>query len=69
MLVQRTEKGRAELKPGVRTLGQRERSVLLLADGNKSIGDLSTLFEDQGTQIALGLMREGYLELRRPSGA
>ena len=33
MLLQKTEKARLELLPGVRTLCLRERSLLLLADG------------------------------------
>ena len=33
MLLQKTEKARLELSPGVRTLSLRERSLLLLADG------------------------------------
>ena len=36
MLLEKTEKARAELRPGVRTLGQRERTVLLLADGTRT---------------------------------
>ena len=39
MLLQKTEKARLELSPGVRTLSLRERSLLLLADG-KPLSDL-----------------------------
>ena len=39
MQLHKTERARAELKPGVRTLGQRERTLLLLADGSKSAQD------------------------------
>lgn len=62
MLLQKTEKARTELRPGMRTLGQRERTLLLLADGNKSLLDLRGLFDGEGEQIALHLVREGYLE-------
>lgn len=62
MYLQKTEKARSELRPGVRTLGQRERTFLLLADGRKTLGDLRPMFEGHGEQIALNLIREGYLE-------
>lgn len=62
MLLQKTDKARTELRPGMRTLGQRERTLLLLADGNKSLLDLRGLFDGEGEQIVLNLVREGYLE-------
>ncbi len=65
MLLQRTEKARIELLPGPRTLGLRERSVLMLANGHKSLMDLEPLFGGEGWQIALDLVRQGYLEPRR----
>lgn len=61
MLLQKTEKARSELMPGVRTLGLRERSLLLLADGRKSIHDFGPMFDGEGEQIVLGLLRDGYL--------
>lgn len=69
MLLQRTEKARVELQPGVRTLGQRERSLLLLADGRKSLLDFRPLFDGAGEQIVLRLVREGYLEPMRAAPA
>lgn len=62
MQLHKTERARAELKPGTRTLGQRERTLLLLADGSKSILDFQPLFNGEGEQIALRLLREGFLE-------
>lgn len=62
MQLHKTERARAELKPGVRTLGQRERTLLLLADGSKSVQDFRPLFDGSGEQIALSLLRDGYLE-------
>ncbi|CAN5541233.1 hypothetical protein BH11PSE7_BH11PSE7_33550 [soil metagenome] len=62
MLLQKTEKARTELRPGVRTLGLRERGVLLMADGNKSVADLAPMFDGQGRQIAMDLIRLGYLQ-------
>ena len=62
MQLQKTERARAELKPGVRTLGQRERTLLLLADGTKTVQDFRPLFDGDGEQIALRLLRDGFLE-------
>lgn len=64
MQLHKTERARAELKPGTRTLGQRERTLLLLADGNKSAIDFQPLFNGEGEQIALRLLREGFLEVQ-----
>ena len=61
MLLQKTEKARVELRPGQRTLGQRERSLLLLADGNKSLRDFQQLFDGEGEKLVLALVRDGYL--------
>ena len=61
MQLHKTDRARAELKPGVRTLGQRERTLLLLADGHKSIQDFKPLFGGDGEQIAMQLLRAGYL--------
>lgn len=65
MPLQKTERARAELKPGVRTLGQRERTLLLLADGTKSAQDFHLMFEGDGQEIVLRLIKNGYLE-RKP---
>lgn len=62
MQLHKTELARAELKPGVRTLGQRERTLLLLADGSRSLDDIKILFEGEGERIALQLLQDGYLE-------
>lgn len=63
MQLHKTERARVELKPGTRTLGQRERTLLLLADGNKSAIDFQPLFNGEGEQIAMRLLREGFLEM------
>ncbi|MHB1115150.1 MAG: hypothetical protein ACYC4S_09120 [Rhodoferax sp.] len=60
MLLQRTEKARRELSPGVRTLSLRERSLLLLADG-KPLADLQAMYNGVGAQMVDHLVREGYL--------
>ena len=60
MLLQKTEKARLELSPGVRTLSLRERSLLLLADG-KPLADLQAMYNGIGAQMVDQLLREGYL--------
>lgn len=60
MLLQKTDKARLELSPGVRTLSLRERSLLLLADG-KPLPDLQAMYNGIGAQIVDNLMRQGYL--------
>ena len=62
MQLHKTDRARAELKPGIRTLGQRERTLLLLADGSKSVQDFRPFFDGDGEQIALRLLRDGFLE-------
>lgn len=61
MLLQKTEKARVELRPGVRTLGQRERTVLLLADGTRTLADLMSLYDGEGAGLAAKLIADGYL--------
>ncbi len=57
----KTDKGRHELQPGQRTLGQRERAILLVADGRKSTATLHALFNGEGRQIVEALLAGGYL--------
>ena len=61
MRLQKTDKAKAELLPGIRTLGQRQRTLLLMADGRKTMADFSTLFNGEGGPIAIQLMDDGYL--------
>jgi hypothetical protein len=61
MQLHKTSRAWTELKPGVRTLGQRERTLLLLADGSRSAQDFQILFGGEGEKIALRLLEEGYL--------
>jgi hypothetical protein len=68
MSLHKTDKARAELTPGSRSLGQRERTLLLLADGNKSPQDLGWMFGGEAGVLLQKLMQEGYLEKRGPSG-
>ena len=60
MLLQKTDKARLELLPGVRTLSLRERSLLLLVEG-KPLCDLQAMYNGIGAQIVENLMRQCYL--------
>lgn len=61
MFLHKTDKAHAEFKPGMRSLGQRERAILLLADGNRSFFDLRSLYEGEGEKIVRGLVQNGFL--------
>ena len=60
-MLNKTDKGRAELQPGQRTLGQRERAVLLVADGRKATASLQALFGGLGADIVRDLLAQGYI--------
>lgn len=61
MIFQKTEKARVELRPGVRTLSQRERTFLLLVDGKRSFADLSGIFAEDADSLVAKLTAAGYL--------
>lgn len=61
MKFKKTEKGRSEIAPGVRTLGQRERTFLLLADGQKAVSDIGKVLAGDLSTLAQKLVSEGYL--------
>ncbi len=65
-MLNKTDKGRAELQPGQRTLGQRERAVLLVADGRKATASLQALFGGQGADILRELLAQGYIVEEAP---
>lgn len=60
-MLNKTDKGRAELQPGQRTLGQRERAVLLVADGRQVTETLQALFGGLGVNIVHNLLANGYI--------
>ncbi|SEK14742.1 hypothetical protein SAMN05216567_114145 [Variovorax sp. OK605] len=64
MLPTKTDKARDELQGGQRTLTQRERALLLMADGRRSLTDFSPLFttRDEAEQALLALVQRGYLQ-------
>lgn len=67
MLLQKTDKARAELLPGARTLGLRERSLLLMADGRKSVLDMRAVFGDTVEPMVQQLVDAGFLVAVAPA--
>lgn len=63
----KTDKGRSELLPGQRSLGQRERAILLVADGRKSTESLHALFHGEGRAMVEALIAGGYLIEQAPA--
>jgi hypothetical protein len=63
MFLIKTDKARQELQPGRRTLGQRERALLLMADGQRSVTDFGQLFgsREEAGRVAMHLVQEGFL--------
>lgn len=71
MFPTKTDKARDELQGGQRTLSQRERALLLMADGRRSLSDFSPLFTNrqEAEQAIQGLMQRGYLQSPKPTAA
>ena len=65
-MLNKTDKGRAELQPGQRTLGQRDRAVLLVADGRQTTATLQGLFGGLGANIVRNLLASGYIVEQTP---
>jgi len=63
MFLVKTDKARAELQPGQRQLQQRERTLLLLADGTRTHADLRALFDGEAEAVLRRLVTDGYLDL------
>ena len=61
MKLEKTEKAKEELAPGVRNLGQRERTLLLLLNGQKTTREVASIFNGDVDAIAADLLRHGYL--------
>ena len=64
-MLNKTDKGRQELSQKHRTLGQRERAILLMANGRQSESQLAQLFADEGRHLVRALLERGYLERSR----
>ena len=71
MFPTKTDKARDELQGGQRTLSQRERALLLMADGRRSLTDFSALFPDRReAELAIqALVQRGYLQNPQAAGA
>jgi len=57
----KTQKGQDELRPGVRTLGQRERTLLLLVDGKRDLTDFSKIVGEVAQSVLASLVQNGYV--------
>lgn len=62
----KTDKGRSELLPGQRSLGQRERAILLVTDGRQPTEKLNALFHGDGRAMVQTLIEQGYLMEAEP---
>ncbi|UVH59890.1 hypothetical protein NWF24_10900 [Variovorax paradoxus] len=71
MFPTKTDKARDELQGGQRTLSQRERALLLMADGRRSLTDFSPLFANriEAEQAILALVQRGYLQAPQAAAA
>lgn len=58
----KTDKGREALSAGRRSLGQRERAILLVADGRQDTERLAAMFGGEGRHLIDSLLRQGYLQ-------
>lgn len=65
----KSEKGRHELRPGNRSLGQRERAVLLLVDGNQPETAIAELFGGEGRKLIDQLLQQEFLQRVSPQGS
>lgn len=61
MFLQRTPKAQSELAPGQRSLGLRERSMLLLAEGTP-LHQLQAMYHGEGAALVEQLLHAGYLQ-------
>ena len=61
MFLQRTPKAQSELAPGQRSLGLRERSMLLLAEGTP-LHQLQAMYHGEGAALVEKLLHAGYLQ-------
>jgi len=71
MFPTKTDKARDELQGGQRTLSQRERALLLMADGRRSLTDFSPLFASrtEAERAIQALVLKGYLQDAKPVAA
>lgn len=58
----KSDKGRHELRPGNRSLGQRERAVLLLIDGKQPEEGIAELFGGEGRKLIDQLLQQEFIQ-------
>lgn len=68
MLLQKTTKAKLELAPGQRQLSQRERTLLLVAEG-KSCAQLVQMLGQDAQALIDEMLRHGYLQLPKAEAA
>ncbi len=68
MLLQKTTKAKLELAPGQRQLSQRERTLLLVAEG-KSCAQLVQMLGQDAQALIDEMLRHGYLHLPKAETA
>lgn len=61
MKLKKTEKAHEELHGSQRRLEWRERTLLILADGHKTLSEISLIIRDDAHPLAENLIRDGYL--------
>lgn len=61
MKLEKTEKARDELYGSLRKLGRRERTLMILVDGKRTLKDIELILKEETRPLAEALIREGYL--------
>lgn len=69
MILTKTEKAHHELSSGQRRLRQRERTLLLMADGSRTREQLCSLFPADAEFLLQNLVQNGYLTLTLTPGS
>ena len=62
-VVRKTERARVALAPGARLLSPRERALVLLADGQRSVPDLCAMLQGTTSEFVRALVSKGFLEI------
>ena len=61
-VLRKTASARAALEPGARLLTPRERTLVLLADGQRSVPDLCDMVQGASSEFIEALITKGFLE-------
>jgi len=69
MVLYRTDKAHAEFRPGVRSLGLRERTLLLLVDGRRTSSELTVMFDGLAEPLVQKMLQDGFLSFDRATPA